>query len=480
MFYLLKKLDQPANKTIFAGRSFFVQVNLLLLLCLPFGLLKAQTSFYIVYETANTSAGNKIFKSLITLQPDGNAIARIQYNAGPANTLFLYEQALSDSRIEQNGVTSKYLSPNADALPLLAPDTSGFAIPRFIFKKLYDSSGYYYEPAGVELQNEKGVWITVNMTLSQQKDYKELRNDEPFVSSFYFESDGFYQYIFEQATRAAPLARNEKMFLIVVANTKDETVGKTVEIDLKNVSALFNSLATNLGISKVIPLYISGDGYSKTAVEAALLALEAQKPAPIDIVVFYFSGHGFRVPGDTSKYPRMSFRTAKNKANKEIGDNIPLENVYKRINALKPRVNLVLGDCCNADIYENPVLGTDMIKPKGGGALGYFNLEAAKKLFLPITPLSIIVGSVEKDHLSVGNPDTGSFYTQFFKAALQKNIWGYYSNDLLSFGGQTNASWLRILLEARKNTYWKAKAEQCGKTTNDRCIQQAEMSVDNR
>ena len=178
--------------------------------------------------------------------------------------------------------------------------------------------------------------------------------------------------------------------------------------------------------------------------------------------------------------PRMSFRTAKNKANKEIGDNIPLENVYKRINALKPRVNLVLGDCCNANIYENPVLGTDMIKPKGGGALGYFNLEAAKKLFLPTTPLSIIVGSVEKDHLSVAHPDTGGFYTQFFTAALQKNIWGYYSNNLLSFGEPTKATWFRILLEVRKNTYWKAKAEQCGKTQNDRCIQQAEMSVDNR
>jgi len=55
-----------------------------------------------------------------------------------------------------------------------------------------------------------------------------------------------------------------------------------------------------------------------------------------------------------------------------------------------------------------------------------------------------------------------------------------YSSSLLLFGGQSNASWLKILLEARKNTYWKAKAKQCGKTTNDRCIQQAEISVDRR
>jgi len=480
MIYCKKKSDQPANRSSFAGWSFFTKLPIFLMSFLLIGKMQAQTSTYIVYETGITGAGNKIYKSLVTLQPDGNAVARTQYNAGPTNKLFLYEQALRDSSIEENGIATKYLLSNTDPLPLIEPDTSGFAMPRFMFKKRYDSSGYYYEPSGVELKNKEGKWTAGVMTDNLQKDYKALRDDEPFVSSFYFESDGFYQYLFEQATRATPLARNEKMFLIVVANTKDETVGKSVETDLKNVSALFNSLATNLGISKVIPLYISGEGYSKAAVEGALLALEAQKPAPIDIVVFYFSGHGFRVPGDKSKYPRMSFRTAKNKANKEIGDNIPLEDVYKRINALKPRVNLVLGDCCNADIYENPVLGTDMIKPKGGGALGYFNMESAKKLFLPAMPLSIIVGSVEKDHLSVGHPDIGGYYTHFFTAALEKNIWGYYSNNLISFGGQTNATWLRILLEARKNTYWKAKEKQCGKTANDRCIQQAEISIDSR
>jgi len=471
---------QPAKRTFFAGWYFFVETVFFLLFFFGLSKLQAQTSYYIVYESAVTGAGIKIYKSLVTLQPDGNAVARIQYNAGPCNKLFLYKQALRDSSIEKEGVTGKYLLPNGDAVPLIDPDIAGFLIPRFSFKKQYDSTGYYYEPAGVELQNKTGAWLAANMTGSVQKSYEALRNDEPFVSAFYFESDEFYQYIFEQATRATPSPRVEKMFLFVVADTKDATVGKSTETDLKNVSGLFNSLAANLGITKVIPVYISGDGYSKAAVEVALLALEAQKPAPIDIVVFYFSGHGFRLPGDQGKYPRMSFRTAQNKANEEVGDNISLEEVYKRINALKPRVNLVLGDCCNADIYENPVLGTDVIRPKGGGALGYFNMESAKKLFLPAMPLSIIVSSVEKDHLSVGNPDIGGYYTHFLTAELEKNIWGFYSSSLLLFGGQSNASWLKILLEARKNTYWKAKAKQCGKTTNDRCIQQAEISVDRR
>jgi len=480
MLCCLRNWKQPAKRKFFAGCYFFIPVALLLLFCLGFGKLQAQTYYYIVYEASATSTGPNIYKSLVTLQPDGYAVARIQYNAGPDNKLFLYEQVLGDSSIEKEGQSTQYLLPQRDAVPLIDADTSGFSMPRFVFKKQYDSSGYYYEPAGVELKNKKGEWLAAKMTQSVQKNHEALRNDEAFVSSFYFESDGFYQYIFDQATRATPLPKTEKMFLIVVANTKDATVGKSSETDLKNISGLFTSLATNLGITKIFPLYISGDGYSKAAVEAALLALEAQKPATTDIVVFYFSGHGFRLAGDESKYPRMSFRTAKNKANKEVGDNMPLEDVYKRINALKPRVNLVLADCCNADIYENPVLGTDMITPKGGGALGNFNREAAQKLFLPAMPLSIIVGSVEKNHLAVGHPDIGGYYTHFFTAELKKNMWGFYSNSLLSFGGQSNSSWLKILLDARKNTYWKAKAKQCGKTTNDRCIQEAEIKIDSR
>lgn len=477
MLRLFKHPLQPVKYPSFAGcyflrRALFAFIPLLLI-----GNLCAQTSYYIVYENSNVARGNSVFKSLITLQPGGAAVARIQYNAGLNNTLFLYEQTLIDSSIEINGVTTKYLLPIGNPIPLIEPDSVGFTIPRFVFTKQQDSSGYFYEPTAVELNSTNNNWVPALITNNEQKNYEDLRSNEPFVSSFYFESDAFYQYIFDEATKAVPMARKEKMYLIVVANTLDATVGKSAVTDLKNVSTLFSNVASNLGISTVVPLYISGKEYSMAAVEAALLALESQKPSPIDIVVFYFSGHGFRLAGDNSKYPRMSFRTASNKANNEVGDNIPLEDVHERIKALKPRVSLVLGDCCNADIYENPVLGEDAIKPKGGGTLGSFNIEAARKLFLPPAPLSIIVGGVKKNHLSIGHPDIGGYFTHFFLSELQKNMWGFYSNTLLSFGGQSNASWMKILLEARKNTYWKAKAKQCGKTSNDRCIQEAEIEV---
>ncbi|MEO7445625.1 MAG: caspase family protein [Ferruginibacter sp.] len=439
--------------------------------------VQAQSYYFFVHETSLTQGGFHIYKTLLSLQADGTASARIQYNAGDGNKLYLYNLSLTDSTINITDTTHKYLVCREAPLPLLDADSAGFVLPRFIFKKKYDGQGYYYEPEQVEVANGNGQWMKANMTTAMQKNLEDLRQDEPFLGSFYFESDAFYKFVFEENTRAIPMARPEKMFLLMVANTNDPTIGTSAATDLNNITTLFTSVARNLGISKIIPLTVSGNNYGKPAMEATLATLERLNPSPIDIVVFYYSGHGFRLKTDKSEYPRMSFRTASNRANREVGDNIPLEDVYNRIHALKPRVCLVLGDCCNADIYANPVFGTDMIKPKGGGTLGNFNFESAKKLFLPTLPLSILVGSVKKDHLSLGHPAIGGYYTHFFTSELEKNLWGYYSSSLLSFAGGSNSSWLKILLDARKNTYWKSKAKQCGKTVNDRCIQEAEISV---
>jgi hypothetical protein len=60
---------------------------------------------------------------------------------------------------------------------------------------------------------------------------------------------------------------------------------------------------------------------------------------------------------------------------------------------------------------------------------------------------------------------------------MEKNLWGYYSQTLGTFGGKSNVSWLRMLVTAGDNTYQKSIRKQCGKTENDRCIQKAEIAV---
>lgn len=436
----------------------------------------SQSYYYFVNEINAPGDHVYTYKTFLALQPDGRATARIQFNDPVSNELFLYELNLVDSSIETANTTTKYLISSNTPKLIAGSHDSAFFVPRFIFKKKYDSLGYYYDPAGAEVKMPDGKWIAVKTNSSQQKTFDDLRHDAGFVGSFYFETDDFYQYVFDERSRAIPAARDEKMFLIVVANTEDHSIGESTKTDLDNITGLFTNLAKSLGIVNIIPTFISDNNYNKATVELALKNLEAQRPASKDIIVFYYSGHGFRLPGDCN-YPRMSFRTPENRIKQELGDNMELEAVDKRLKALHARVTIVLGDCCNTDIYANPVIGDDAIKGKGGGTLGNFNLANAQKLFLPAAPVSILIASVKKDHVSLSHPEIGGYYTHFFTAELEKNLWGYYNSSSLMFGGQSNASWLRIIVDASKETADKALRKVCGKTDNDRCDQQAEFSL---
>ena len=73
-------------------------------------------------------------------------------------------------------------------------------------------------------------------------------------------------------------------------------------------------------------------------------------------------------------------------------------------------------------------------------------------------------------------PEIGGYHTHFFITELKKNLWGYSSFQFPA-GGKSNVSWLRMLLTAMQNTYWKSKAKQCGKTEIDRCMQETEIEV---
>ena len=65
-----------------------------------------------------------------------------------------------------------------------------------------------------------------------------------------------------------------------------------------------------------------------------------------DIVMFYYSGHGFRYPNDASDYPRMWLKTGSDE-NVETNNLRIEEDVYDHIIKMGAGVNIVLSDCCN-------------------------------------------------------------------------------------------------------------------------------------
>src|SRR6187402_993695 len=63
---------------------------------------------------------------------------------------------------------------------------------------------------------------------------------------------------------------NGRMFLITVIDSNDDTIGRRCEKDREEITMAFEELADWLGMEMAEPKVISGDDYSKAAVNDAI------------------------------------------------------------------------------------------------------------------------------------------------------------------------------------------------------------------
>jgi hypothetical protein len=422
-------------------------------------------SYYFFENRLSAPSGNGlIYHTFLTVETDGSAMARIRYTSPSSGDDRLLELKLVDSFSTEakNNPDKRYLMAAEGPFLIMGTDDSGFVMPRFIFKQTGSGDAVFYKPAAIETKRDDGNWNATEMTVNQTKAVEELANQSELVSLFFNEQDPFFQFLFfKQSKDPVTIIRNEKLFLIVVANTLDSSIGITSQKDLDNITATFRNMASDLQI-KFLPTIISGEGFNKRAVELALTKLN---PAPIDIVIFYYSGHGFRFNNDTSKYPRISLR--RSEAQVLELNNLGIEDVYNRIVKKGARVSIVLSDCCNDDIGAPVPVGRDIMRTRSstaGRAAPELNLENCTALFFPNHRVSILTSSAEINQLATGNPVLGGFFTSFFKSLLDKSLYSFEPGN----------SWLGLLVEAREKARQQALTALCG---DSRCVQLATISV---
>ncbi len=274
-----------------------------------------------------------------------------------------------------------------------------------------------------------------------------------------------------------------RLFLIAVIDTDDETIGKRCEEDLDEVTYTFDELADWLDVQMAEPKIIKGDSFSKAAVNDALDNwLRSQQPTADDIVVFYYSGHGFRYQNDAGSYPRMWLKTASDK-NVEANNLRIEEDVYNRIIKMGAGFNLVLADCCNTTAagdnadFDNVMVPTrkrevhkrDRSNDNSDDDDG---LDNAEKLFTPGHPLSILANAADKGEFAAGKADVGGFFTYYFTEALEDCI---YDNKI-------QPSWESIFKYADERAGYWAKSAACPQAKHNeqgRCVQTAKFKMDN-
>ncbi|MCE6991058.1 caspase family protein [Dyadobacter sp. CY323] len=403
------------------------------------------------------------YHTLLTVHDNGSAVARIRYIEPTSQEDRTVEiQMLDSTSADSNGDQTHYLIRDGVPFPIQGIGISGFLSPRFAFIKQTEGNDIFFVPQSVTYQLPDGSWYLSEMIVNQQKTNVQLREETDLVSLFFKPSDEFYQYLFEiQPSYRAPAKRKEKLYLITVANTLDAIVGTSTRIDMTNVVNTFTQLAQDLNMDMVVQKIIDND-LNKQSVELALANL---RPASIDIVVFYYSGHGFRKTKDRSEYPRMSLRI-NGKGDLEK-NNLVLEDVYKILFRKKARVTLVLSDCCNEAIDAPPRTGPAPIRTRGlpGALKPPLNMPLCDQLLFPARPTAILIGSADKNQLAVGNPVLGGYFTNTFTVELRKTL----------YGAGKSTSWNGILASTKKQASWLSLGAECAPKV--RCVQTARVRV---
>lgn len=408
--------------------------------------VSAQTVYLFEYKFQQAE-DQGIYQVFFVTYDDGSGTARIKYRLpGSAEIQLLEMQVQGQYVSEKAGIidTNKYVYKTSNPVTVLGNSDEKFRAPFFWFKKnqLLD----IFEPVAVS-DSSKHMASLLKSEYIQNKDLKK-----DLVTQYFSEKDAIYQNLFGLRSRGLSAGeKNSRIFLLVVANTNDPVIGSSCNMDMNRIVQTFQDLADFLDI-KFYPTTIFGNSYNKLNVENAILNL---KPASNDIVVFYYSGHGFRKkekPNPAKPYSRYPFLDFRSKPGEDYNLlSLNIEDIFNKIKRKGARLNLVLSDCCN-NLPESTNSEGDPIPKTRGSGLDWVE-DNCRTLFLNPKRQSVLATAADVGQLASSNNKFGGFFSYFFKTSMETHF-----STL-----KTNVSWELVLEEAVRQTDHKAQHTYCSK-----------------
>ncbi len=430
----------------------FILANFLLFFI--FSISYSQTIYHFQYQFP-ASVDTGIYNAFFVRNDNGSGFIRIKYNPVGTEEMRMVELNMQEEYvINTEGVidTGKIIYKTSTPYFKVGIRDSAFIPPVFWFSR--KAGNNYYEPAEVSLsenKSEKNMGIFLVSEYIQKPDLKKS-----FVLQFFNQDESLFQNLFEISSRGVTgRDRNVKIFLLIVANTKDSAIGSTCRFDMERAEQTYQDLADFLEIP-IIKTSIYGDNYNKKNIENAIRNLN---PGKEDIVIFYYSGHGFRKKTDNRRFPYLDFRANPREDYKIYSMNV--EDIYDEIVKKNARFNLVISDCCNNDPASTNAIGNPI--PNGRRAGFDWSEDNCMGLFMNPVRQSVLATSADIGQLASGNNNFGGFFSHYFKTSMEDHF-GIF---------KTNVSWYQVLQDAKSQTIFKAEHTICSQPSNpsNRCKQ---------
>jgi len=408
----------------------FTSIMIILMISLT---ASSQSIYQLEYSFPNQK-DTIAYRAFFVRYDDGSGFVRVKYKTPDANDSIAAEMNIQEEyALDKNG--------NTDTNRLVYKTAGADISPVFWFAK--NASGENFEPVAVSATAANT--LTGQAHFSKAMHVKAADLEKNFVLQFFKQEEDFYQNLFTIKSRGQN-TETAKIFLLVVANTNDPDIGGSCYKDMNRVVYTYQDLAEFLGI-EIFPTKIFGTLYSKENIEKAINDI---KPSKDDIVIFYYSGHGFRKKNDKRRYPYLDFRAKPKDDYKVYSMNI--EDIFHSITKKGARFNLVLSDCCNNDPESTNAVGTMIPGGRGPSSSGLgWNEDNCRALFLNKKRMSVLATAADVGQRASSNNDFGGFFSYFFKTSMENHFSVF----------KKNITWEQVMDEAKKQTVNKAEHTYC-------------------
>lgn len=421
-------------------RGCYLLLGFMLLYCTS---LTAQSIYHFQYKLPATA--DSIHEAFFVRNSSTGGLVRILQNNASGQPVII-EMKLKEQFVNAN---NSIIDPTVVYYKATKPDViEGDADPvadSLSFWFSLNSTTNDFEPSKI-IANSNGKEINAELTRAELQNSSSLRKE--LVLRFFDENDPLYVTMFKPVTRGLTAnEKNIKMHVILVCATTDPTLAQFSVYDMDRAEKLYTRLADEIGI-KANVIKIFGNTYNKKNVETAVKNL---KSAAADIVVFYYSGHGFRQPKLNRPYPFMDLRSdVKTQDYKQHTINI--EDIFLTLKSKPSRFTLVVSDCCNNDPEATNTVAPTPPEPRASDLK--WNYENLRTLFLNPRKTSLLITAADKNQLATTNPKLGGFLSYYFKQSLE---------NMLASSNPREVNWYKVCEETKAKTIIQAKNTACAR-----------------
>lgn len=415
------------------------------LLCSLFFIKANRAGAQSLYEIQYTDSFNISYLGLLVYFNEQNSYMRIAYNASSQYNV-VHVDYKSITGINHQNENYFYLKGTSPRFITTASKGQGYNPDYFIW---YGTG-----------QNQRGPWQTDKDDFSGQqkvKSYVQLTPEkltDTYLRQFFNSGEDAYfamrkicgldKTVTTIATTATTTNNADiNMHFIMAANTQVSDIGMSCALDKRNMENEFRDIAGTLKVG-FMKYDISESSYSK---ENLFRILNALKPGANDIVIFAYSGHGFRWSNQSEKYPMMDLRSSSYSEVTE-SNSANVADVYNLLVGKGARLNLILSDCCNSNIGRNQLTTSGFLNTKSD-----VNADITKlsRLFLKARG-NVIASAAQPGQFSWGNNASGGFFTSSFIQALREEV---------SYFKESSSSWDGIVLRTLELAKYKTSPGVC-------------------